>query len=376
MRGRQVAGWALRKVAFKGIAWLAGFLGAPVWVVAACLVAVLILLVTLLGFSGDPAVDPARRACQEAAEVAIPPARSAYGSERAYDLPWGLVMLAYAAAGEPEDLRGWTESFARDVAPRFSYRESEVVQERDGPDGPERSVEAVLLLAEARTYRGVYEHLYRVETETLPDGTRVTREVPDRVVFRPDASLLEAALASRGLEVGPLGDFVQVAESVTWGVEPGLGAEAEDVALGGALGSSLPSRFAGDPGEKTWPLRGPVTSPFGMRVHPVYGVRRMHTGVDIAAPPGTPVVAARGGLVAHAGWAGELGLAVAVDHGGGEFTVYGHLSRVLVEAGQEVSSGQAVGLVGATGTATGPHLHFAVWRDGQPLDPMGWLPPR
>lgn len=376
MRGRQVAGWALRKVASKGIAWLAGFLGAPVWVVAGCLVAVLILLVTLLGFSGDPAVDPARRACQEAAEAAIPPARSSYGSERAYDLPWGLVMLAYAAAGEPEDLRGWAESFARDVAPRFSYRESEVVQERDGPDGPERSVEPVLLLVEARTYRGVYEHLYRVETEVLPDGTRVTREVPDRVVFRPDASLLEAALASRGLEVGPLGDFVQVAESVTWGVEPGLGAEAEDVALGGALGSSLPSRFAGDPGEKVWPLWGPVTSPFGMRVHPVYGVRRMHTGVDIAAPPGTPVVAARGGLVAHAGWAGELGLAVAVDHGGGEFTVYGHLSRVLVEAGQEVSSGQAVGLVGATGTATGPHLHFAVWRDGQPLDPMGWLPPR
>jgi murein DD-endopeptidase MepM/ murein hydrolase activator NlpD len=113
-----------------------------------------------------------------------------------------------------------------------------------------------------------------------------------------------------------------------------------------------------------WPLRGPLGDPFGPRGD------RFHAGVDLPAPTGTPVAAARGGRVVWAGWhEGGWGNEVVVAHGGGVRTIYAHLSRALVRLGQRVSSGQVIGRVGATGYATGPHLHFELIVRGAKIDP-------
>lgn len=118
------------------------------------------------------------------------------------------------------------------------------------------------------------------------------------------------------------------------------------------------------------PLRGPLTSRFGLRVHPLFGRRHFHTGVDIAASRGTPVRAADEGTVLFAGWYGGYGKLVVIDHGQGVSTLYGHLSEILVTAGQRVARNHLIGKVGSTGYSTGPHLHFEVRRNGKPIDPL------
>lgn len=119
------------------------------------------------------------------------------------------------------------------------------------------------------------------------------------------------------------------------------------------------------------PARGVLTSGYGVRTHPIFRIRRMHTGIDIAAPRGSPVVAAADGTVIYAGWFGGYGKIVLIDHGAGVSTLYGHLSATLVRAGQRVRRGQRIGLVGSTGYSTGPHVHFEVRINGRPVNPRG-----
>lgn len=118
------------------------------------------------------------------------------------------------------------------------------------------------------------------------------------------------------------------------------------------------------------PVPGGITSGYGMRVHPIYRVQRMHTGVDMAGSYGTPVRAAEQGTVIHAGWWRGYGKVVIIDHGGGISTLYAHLSDILVGSGQSVAAGEVVGRVGSTGLSTGPHLHFEVRRNGRPVNPL------
>jgi murein DD-endopeptidase MepM/ murein hydrolase activator NlpD len=117
-----------------------------------------------------------------------------------------------------------------------------------------------------------------------------------------------------------------------------------------------------------WPVQGVITSGFGPR----WG--RMHTGIDIAAPSGTPIGAAKEGEVLYADWLGGYGQLVAIDHGDNVVTLYGHQSKMGVVEGQEVSQGQVVGYVGTTGHSTGNHLHFEVRIDTRPRDPRPYLP--
>ena len=133
-------------------------------------------------------------------------------------------------------------------------------------------------------------------------------------------------------------------------------------------------KYGNAPGDKfMWPAAGRIASGFGMRRHPLFGKMRMHTGIDIVAPNGALVKAADGGQIIQAGYNGGYGYSIVVYHGGGFATVYGHLSRILVAVGQNVSRGEVIGLVGATGWATGPHLHFEVRINGAAQNPLGFL---
>ncbi len=123
-----------------------------------------------------------------------------------------------------------------------------------------------------------------------------------------------------------------------------------------------------------WPVDARVTSEFGYRIHPVYGTRRLHAGIDVGAASGTPIYAANDGIVIFAGGRGGYGSTVIVDHGGGITTLYAHQSRIGTSEGQLVARGDVVGFVGATGTATGNHLHFEVRVDGSPVNPRNYLP--
>lgn len=118
------------------------------------------------------------------------------------------------------------------------------------------------------------------------------------------------------------------------------------------------------------PVNGPVTSTFGSRPDPFTGVVRTHSGIDIGASTGTPIKACRSGRVLTAGWVNGYGNLVVLDHGGGMATAYGHQSQIAVSVGQQVSAGQVIGYVGSTGYSTGPHLHFEVRINGNPVDPM------
>jgi murein DD-endopeptidase MepM/ murein hydrolase activator NlpD len=116
-----------------------------------------------------------------------------------------------------------------------------------------------------------------------------------------------------------------------------------------------------------WPVNGPVTSPFGYR----WG--RLHAGIDIAVPYGTPIHAAAAGTVVLAGWTGGYGNYTCIDHGGGLATCYAHQSSYAVSGGAQVGQGQVIGYVGNTGHSFGPHLHFEVRINGTPVDPLGYL---
>jgi len=126
-------------------------------------------------------------------------------------------------------------------------------------------------------------------------------------------------------------------------------------------------------GRLQWPVAGTLTSGFGNRKHPILGYVRPHTGIDLAASRGTPIVAADGGQVIQASYEGGYGNSVLIYHGGGFATFYGHMSGFAVSAGQMVKRGQVIGYVGATGLATGPHLHFEVRINGIAQNPLGYL---
>ena len=129
---------------------------------------------------------------------------------------------------------------------------------------------------------------------------------------------------------------------------------------GGKLGMPLKSEYR-------------LSSPFGYRIHPITGSKKLHAGMDMAAPKGTPIYAAETGVVIVAqSWSG-YGNCVIIDHGGGLWTLYGHMSEILAKKGDTVKRGEKIGLVGSTGQSTGNHLHFEVRKNSEPVDPAPYL---
>lgn len=145
--------------------------------------------------------------------------------------------------------------------------------------------------------------------------------------------------------------------------------QAEAAASGGGYGGGGGAVVG--TGQFSWPVPSCtyLTSRFGLRVHPITGVTKSHTGVDIGAASGATIVAADGGTVVLAGVNSGYGNCVMIDHGNGYKTLYGHMSSIAVTNGQTVSKGETIGYVGSTGVSTGPHCHYEVWKDGSRIDP-------
>lgn len=121
------------------------------------------------------------------------------------------------------------------------------------------------------------------------------------------------------------------------------------------------------------PCCGEMTSPFGLRMHPIYGIGRPHLGVDYTTEYGSQIRATGEGVVVTSDWMGGYGQAVEIDHGYGLKTLYAHCSELNVKKGQKVRRGQVIGRVGMTGLASGPHCHYEVHREGKPIDPASYL---
>jgi murein DD-endopeptidase MepM/ murein hydrolase activator NlpD len=227
-----------------------------------------------------------------------------------------------------------------------------------------------------------------IQTGLLADATslRNARAAADQQQLALTAlahqrqNLLDVAQSEKAdaaAQVGQLEDTSEAAEAALEALvrekqqeEEARRAAARRAAL--LAGQSLPPE-AGAPGQLLWPVSGPITSPFGMRMHPVYGRPILHAGIDIAAAQGTTIAAAADGRVIVAGTEGDCGKMVAIDHHGGLSTIYCHMSQIFVGVGQDVQRGQAIGAVGMTGDATGPHVHFQVMENGHPVDPMSFL---
>ena len=126
-------------------------------------------------------------------------------------------------------------------------------------------------------------------------------------------------------------------------------------------------------GAISFPVDAEITSLFGYRMHPILGYQKFHSGMDFGADSGTTIRAAAAGVVIFADWYGGYGNTVIVDHGSGITTLYGHAEGFYIASGQAVQKGQPIAAVGSTGLSTGPHLHFEVRKDGEPIDPAQFL---
>lgn len=147
----------------------------------------------------------------------------------------------------------------------------------------------------------------------------------------------------------------------------------EQARIAAAKARSKPRNFVRGSGIMAFPSTGYISSPYGWRSHPVLGRRRLHTGMDFAAGYGSTIRAADSGTVLYSGWYGGYGKTVIINHGKGITTLYGHSSKLYVQAGESVKRGQPISAIGSTGLSTGPHLHFEVRKNGTPVNPANYL---
>ncbi len=211
-----------------------------------------------------------------------------------------------------------------------------------------------------------FRALVAAETRTIAIRASQVRALRDRLLASENR--LAAARAAKRENLR------DVKESKQEYLHEAAGLARASASLAAQITSAQASHSYSPPGDATpsaagfiWPVNGPVTSGFGMR----WG--RMHEGIDIGVGYGTPIHAAASGRVIYAGWMDGYGNLVAIDHGRGISTAYGHQSSIAVGNGQTVSQGEVIGYVGCTGHCFGPHLHFEVRINGAPVDPLGYL---
>jgi murein DD-endopeptidase MepM/ murein hydrolase activator NlpD len=222
-----------------------------------------------------------------------------------------------------------------------------------------REIEAMIGSLSAR--RAAIASQSRRFDSTRASSTRSTRQM--RHVRR----------VARAAPLGPGGSLrpMPIQEIAYYDTMRPMGGESSN--LRESVSTAPHAGHSHDGGGICLPVRGRLSSRFGMRFHPVLRRRKLHTGADLAARQGTPFRAAREGKVLFSGWKKAYGNTVIVDHGDGVATLYGHASKLNVRAGMAVKAGQHIGNVGSTGWSTGAHLHFEVRKNGKPVNPKSYL---
>jgi murein DD-endopeptidase MepM/ murein hydrolase activator NlpD len=242
--------------------------------------------------------------------------------------------------------------FDRDMLDRLAAAENDVVAHREDLDRWRGSMESLQV-----QYRRLHENLEFVLEERAEWFARLAED--------------EAMLAQL---VAIAEEEQRRAESAFADIQAQLRRE-EDAATRQRTAAEHSARLAqlnDFNGQFDWPIptHSRISSPFGMRMHPILRQNRMHTGIDVGAPTGTRLIAAADGYVRFAGWSGGFGNTVIIDHGDGYSTLYAHNSRNRVVSGQVVTRGQHIADVGSTGMSTGPHLHFEIRINNRAVDPL------
>ena len=215
------------------------------------------------------------------------------------------------------------------------------------------------ILYKAETDKATAEEAYReLEASSQSIGEMLRQRAAARAAAaaaaEAEAAAQQQAAASSQADTGDTGDA---------GTSDDSGSTEPDYSYQPVSGS----------GAFIWPVNGVITSPYGYRTHPIFGTTIYHSGIDIGVDYGTPVHAADSGVVVEAGWISGYGYAVVIDHGNGLSTLYGHNESLNVSSGQSVSQGQVIAYAGSTGNSTGPHVHFEVRSNGDPVDPSAYL---
>jgi len=268
-----------------------------------------------------------------------------------------LYMAASAVPGV--DL--FSQASVADAAAALAYSSAVFDQETDVFTAFE-----LLQREEARQRDQIVEKKAQTEAELR----RLEEEKANLEIQRDAAANALAVAQAEAANVQELLDSIQ--RDIASAEEHKDGLEADAAALELEI-ARLSSGEGTAPSGLSWPVNGAVTSPFGYRVHPILGVRKLHTGIDITAASGAPIAASAAGTVILAQTYGGYGRAVVIDHGGGLTTLYAHQSQIAVSVGQIVGRGALVGYVGCSGSCTGPHLHYEVREDGVPVDPLSYL---
>jgi murein DD-endopeptidase MepM/ murein hydrolase activator NlpD len=220
-------------------------------------------------------------------------------------------------------------------------------------------------MREAREKTRVTKAAVAEQTEVLAQKT--AEQVAAREALVAQQNALAAARANQQSVLAGVRQSRHAAQEDLEDLQAESAALASQIRAASSSGSGGGSSGSGSSSSGLiWPVNGVVTSGFGWR----WG--RMHEGIDVGAPSGTPIRAAAAGTVIFAGWMGGYGNLVVIDHGNGLATAYGHQSAIHVGGGS-VSQGTVIGAVGSTGNSTGPHLHFEVRVNGSPVDPLGYL---
>lgn len=262
----------------------------------------------------------------------------------------GASMLSFDSATDLQVGLSYSvgiADFSEDMLDGFVALREEEDRQQNKVEGQKGEVETILASLEVD----------RIDRQEKLDGVRVLQ-----------AEAEEDLVAAQNI-VNRINQDIRAAEQHKEGLE------AESAQLEQEIQKLQEESGAGDtsPGVLGWPVNGPVTSPFGWRVHPIFGTRKLHTGIDLGVGYGTPIAAAGDGVVILAGPYGGYGNAVVIDHGGGLSTLYAHQSSIAVGTGQRVARGEVIGYVGCTGYCTGAHLHFETRENGTPVDPMKYL---
>ncbi len=203
------------------------------------------------------------------------------------------------------------------------------------------------------------------EAEQAREEAAAAKALIDQLIAQRDAALAVAE-AQRASVQGQYAQLRDEQARIAAAAQAAAELAQRAAAAGGAGAWSSADGFI-------WPITGGgIAQMSGPRIHPVYGYRSCHTGLDVRGGSGTPILAVQSGVVASINRGGPYGLHTIVAHGGGVASFYAHQSRTVVSPGQRVNKGDVVGYVGSTGWVTGPHLHFEIHVNGVPFDPMGW----